>query len=59
MQQKTVPRSSGVAVCIQRVFIPLFTIRNHLNCCISKKLVKFSPSKGLNEGSKMLIYLLR
>ena len=54
MQLNPVPRSLGVAV-----FIPLFPIRNHLNCDISKKLVKFSSSKGLNEGSKMLIYLLR
>ena len=59
MQLNPVPRSSGVAVCIQRIFIPLFPIRNHLNCAISKELFKFSPSKGPNEGSKMLIYLLR
>ena len=57
MQLNPVRRSSCV-VCMERVLIPLLVIRSHLDYAISKELVIFSPSKGLNDGSKMLIFLL-
>ena len=57
MQLNPVRRSSCV-VCMERVLIPLLPIRRHLDYAISKELVMFSPSKGLNDGSKMLIFLL-
>ena len=58
MQLNPVPRSSGDAVCIQRVFISLFPIRNHLSSGTLKELVNFHRRKVSRKVLKCLyIYL--